>query len=123
MLWNDLRYAFRLMRRSTAFTAVAVLSLALGIGANTAIFSLLYTVMLRPLPVSHPEQLGEFLRKNPGGPRNAGHWGWALYEPFRDHNHVFSALTGMTFDNLADVRAEGSGDETLILENVLPDYL
>ena len=122
MLRNDIRYALRLMRRSPGFTAVAVLSLALGIGANTAIFSLLNTVMLRTLPVAHPEQLVEFLQKYPGEPRGDGYWGWTSYEHFRDHNHIFSALTGTSFDNLASVRAEGSEPETLILENVLGNY-
>src|SRR5262249_55470587 len=56
-LWQDLRYALRAMRRSPAVTAVAVTSLALGIGANSAIFSLIDTVMLRNLPVADPEQL------------------------------------------------------------------
>jgi hypothetical protein len=62
MIWNDIRYAFRLMRRSPGFTAVVVLSLALGIGANTAIFSLFYTIVMRALPVAHPEQLVESAR-------------------------------------------------------------
>ncbi len=122
MLQNDIRYALRLMWRSPGFTAVAVLSLSLGIGANTAIFSLFNTVMLRTLPVEHPEQLVEFLQKYPGEPRGNGYWGWDSYEYFRDHNHGFSAMTGMSFDNVAPVRTEGSGQETVIRENVLGNY-
>jgi predicted permease len=122
MLLNDIRYALRLMRRSLGFTTVAVLSLALGIGANTAIYSLFYTLMLRQLPVAHPEQLVEFLRTAPEEPRSDGYWGWEKYEHFRDQNHVFSALTGMSFDNLASVRTDGSDPENLVLENVLGNY-
>jgi predicted permease len=122
MLWNDLRYAFRLMRRSPAFTAVAVLSLALGIGANTAIFSLMNTVMLRTLPVEHPERLVEFLQKYPGEPRGSGYWNWASYQHFRDHSRSFSALTGMSFDNLAPLRTDGSEPQTVIRENVVGNY-
>ena len=122
MLWNDIRYALRLMRRSPGFTTVAVLSLALGIGANTAIFSLFYTIMLRQLPVAHPEQFVEFLWKNPGQPRGDGPWKWEQYEHIRDHNHVFSALTGMIFDNLSPVHTEGSEPENLVEESVLGNY-
>ena len=103
MLRNDIRYALRLMRRSPGFTAVAVLSLALGIGANTAIYSLFYTVMLRQLPVAHPEQLVELVRNSPSELHWAGYWGWEKYEYLRDHNHVFSGITGM------GVRQSGPG--------------
>ncbi|HXJ96349.1 MAG TPA: ABC transporter permease [Terriglobia bacterium] len=58
-LWQDVRYGFRALRLNPGFTAVAVLSLALGIGANTAIFQLLDSIRLRTLPVSHPEQLAD----------------------------------------------------------------
>jgi predicted permease len=122
MFLNDIRYALRLMRRSPGFTAVAVLSLGLGIGANTAIYSLFYTVMLRPLPVAHPEQLVELVRNSPSELHWAGYWGWEKYEYLRDRNHVFSGITGMGFDNLAQLRIPGSDPETSILETVPENY-
>ena len=68
-MWNDLRFGLRTLRRSPLYTTVAVLSLALGIGANTAIFSLLNQVMLRMLPVAEPERLAVFHTE---GQRNGG---------------------------------------------------
>ncbi|HEX5083184.1 MAG TPA: hypothetical protein VFY40_14155 [Blastocatellia bacterium] len=66
MISHDVRFALRLMQKSPGFTAVAVISLALGIGANTAIFSLINAIILRQMPVERPDQLVEFVsRFNP----------------------------------------------------------
>ena len=111
-LWQDVRYGLRVMRRSPAFTAAVVVSLALGIGANTAIFSLVYTVLLHKLPVEHPEQLVEFLNQYPGDPA-LNVFSRRSYEYFRDHNHVFS---GITADHPARVRVRGEGTEPETLE-------
>ena len=68
-VWQDVRYGARMLWRSPAFAVIAIGILALGIGANTAIFSLLNAVMLRPLPVREPAQLVELLSRSPGEPR------------------------------------------------------
>jgi predicted permease len=118
--WQDARYAARTLRRSPGFTAVAVLSLALGIGANTAIFSLLNTLMLRSLPVSHPEQLVELLSRYPGEPRMST-FSWRHYEHFRDHNRSFSDLLAVSRARL-HVTADGFEPETIDGEYVAGNF-
>jgi predicted permease len=93
-LLNDFRYALRGFRRTPLFTTIAVLSLAFGIGANTAIFSLLDQVLLRLLPVKHPEQLVLF--NIPAGAYGSN-WGmnaisYPMYKDFKDNNQVFSGM-------------------------------
>ena len=68
---QDFRFAVRGFVRNPAFTAVAVLTLALGLGANTAIFSMVDAVLLKPLPYPQPDRLMMVWEKNPGGSRNA----------------------------------------------------
>jgi len=88
-LWQDLRYAARDIRGNAGFAAVAVLSLALGIGANTAIFSLIDAVMLRSLPVSHPEEL---LQLTMGKQGYAEAYMNPVWEQIRDRQDVFSGI-------------------------------
>jgi predicted permease len=90
-LVQDVRYGLRILRRTPVITAVAVLSLALGIGANTAIFSLIDTVMLRILPVHKPEELVQLLRLNPKRREGTPSFTNPLWEQVRDHQEVFSS--------------------------------
>src|SRR5690349_18485129 len=96
--WNELRVAVRLLLKTPAFTLTAVLSLALGIGANTAIFTLLDQVMLRPLPIESPNQL--VVLKYTGGETGsirardeaALYFSYPMYRDLRDQNSVFSGV-------------------------------
>jgi putative ABC transport system permease protein len=121
-VWQDTRYALRMMGRTPGFTTAAVLSLGLGIGANTAIFSLINTLMLRTLPVQNPEQIVELLQKYPGEPRGNGYFTWPSYEYYRDHNHVFSGLIAASGPAGFMVRGEGLEPETVNGEYVAGNF-
>ena len=104
-LRGDIGYAVRLLRRSPAFTVVALLSLALGIGANTAIFSLIDTVLVKTLPVQDPQQL--FFVDNTGG-KSGGSNGppYPCFERLRDHNRFLSGIAAFD-ERLVKVSIDG----------------
>src|ERR1700756_2232878 len=93
-LLADLRFAVRTFARAPVFTIVAVISLAFGIGANTAIFTLLDQVLLRALPVREPEQLVLLSWKGShyGSNNGMNSLSYPMYRDFRDQNQVFSGM-------------------------------
>jgi predicted permease len=110
-LLADIKYAFRSFRKAPTFSVIAILSLALGIGANTAIFSLLDQVLLRLLPVKNPKELVLFIMR---GQHYGGNWGpnavsYPMYRDFQDHNEVFSAMFGR-FPFTSSFTADGATD-------------
>jgi predicted permease len=116
-LRQDISFAARALRRNPAFTAVAVFTLALGIGANTAIFTLIDSVMLRPIPVHAPEELitiGDASRIN-WESRGSAHteiFSYPLYRDLVEHNTVLSGLAASGVSPRIDLRlGSGTGGE------------
>src|SRR6185437_7296163 len=91
-LARDLRHGFRMLRKSPGFAAAAIISLALGIGVNTLVFSVLDSLLLRPLPITNPEQV--VFVETPNGPSNS----FPTYRDLRDNNSTFSGLVGYRMD-------------------------
>jgi putative ABC transport system permease protein len=104
ILWQTLRYTLRTLAKSPVFTVVAILSLALGIGANTAIFTLINALLLRDLPVQHAEQLVQLRATRPDAKVP---FSYPMLRELERHQHVFTGLVGWGGGGMLNVEANG----------------
>jgi putative ABC transport system permease protein len=120
MLWQDVKFGIRMLARRPAFTALAVVILALGIGANTAMFSVVYGVLLKPLPFKEPDRLVQLWETNP-----LRNWTHATASPanlldWRERNRVFE---GIAFYPGMDDKTPMSSNSTLAAGDADPERL
>jgi predicted permease len=110
-LLQDLHYGLRQLRRNPGFTAVAIITLALGIGANTAIFSVINAVMLRMLPVQNPEQLVQigFQGKHSGQSFIGESFSYPLFNKLREHNQPFTDISAFDYWDSLEAHPASSG--------------
>ncbi|MEX2303348.1 MAG: ABC transporter permease [Bryobacterales bacterium] len=106
-LWRDLRHAARVLRRGPGFTALAAVTLALGIGATTAIFSVVYGVLLKPLPFAEPERLVGLYHRGPGVNLPVMNQGPATYFIYHDNQQAFEGIGAW---DRTDVSITGRGE-------------
>jgi len=112
-LFQDVRFAFRQLRKAPSFTATAVLTLALGIGANTAIFSLVNSILLKPLPVPNPEQIASLVPRENSGPLQLG-LSWNEYKQVRAQSgRNFSDIIAYTL-NLDGLAVKGQQPDRIL---------
>ncbi len=126
ILRQDLRFSFRTLRRDRSLAAIVVLVLALGIGANVAVFSVVNTILLRPLPFRDPSALVWFAGNEGKGGLSEQTYTVAAFEEFRRHNRSFADVTSyQTFFNSVQYKLTGRGEPLPIVgiqvaENFLP---
>lgn len=115
-LIHDIRYAFRMMARSPGFTAIAVLTIALGVGANTAVFSIMNTLLLRTLPVENPEELAvigspESVGQQSGGSPRVDVFSYPLYREMVATNEAFTSIAAAGRPTRAQVALGEPGED------------
>ena len=114
-LWQDVHYGLRQLRRNPGFTAVAVITLALGIGANTAMFSVMNVMLLRALPVTSPHELVEFVSWNRDGTMMTN-LPYAVFERLRKNTSVLSGIFAFWGDTY--VLGSSAGTERVSVQKV-----
>jgi predicted permease len=129
-VWQDMRFALRILRRSPGFTTVVVLTLALGVGANTAIFTLVNAVLLQTIPVTHPEDLvvlrwsahkpaertgmssfGDCMMRRNAGEESGCSMPYPVYRALADRRDLFADVTA--FAGTADLNLAGNGPASI----------
>ncbi len=115
-LIHDIRYALRMMARSPGFTAISVLTIALGVGANTAVFSIMNTLLLRTLPVRSPEELAvigssESVGQQSGGSPRVDVFSYPLYREMVGTNEAFSSIAAAGRPTRAQVALGEPGED------------
>jgi macrolide transport system ATP-binding/permease protein len=108
-LWQDVRFGMRQLRRSPGFTFVALLSLGLGIGGNAVIFSLISTILLRPLPINHPEQVFAIHQGKEKDASYSQSMSYPNYKDIRDRNGALEGMAVYRFDPMS-VSHNGSNE-------------
>ncbi len=121
ILWQDLRYSVRMLAKVPGFAVVAILTLALGIGANTAIFSVVNRVLLTRLPFRQPDRLVMVWERNPHRNNNQNVSSPANFLNWQDRNTVFEQMAA-SYDNRVNLTGEGDPEEVAI-QAVSPNLL
>jgi putative ABC transport system permease protein len=110
--WQDLRYAVRMLGQKPAFTLIVVLALAIGIGANTAIFSVVNAILLRPLPYKNPDRLAMIWMSNPKLGVSEDWHSYPNYADYKEQNQVFEDMAAF---NNRSFNLTGTGDPVRVI--------